>query len=138
MAAPDRRKRKKKVVVKTLVRVFFVLLLLSMLAAYISNQVTIVALAGEVSVATHRQIESSCERDVSAHNRHAETSETGTRPVTAMIALMFHQTKASGKSAKEVKGYLAMMSSMRMSTRMSPTAIPARLAFPCWYSIPAR
>ena len=31
----------KKVVVKTLVRVFFVLLLLSMLAAYISNQVTI-------------------------------------------------------------------------------------------------
>ena len=41
MAAPDRRKRKKKVVVKTLVRVFFVLLLLSMLAAYISNQVTI-------------------------------------------------------------------------------------------------
>ena len=41
MAAPDRRKRKKKVVGKTLVRVFFVLLLLSMLAAYISNQVTI-------------------------------------------------------------------------------------------------
>lgn len=41
MAAPDHRKRKKKVVVKTLVRVFFVLLLLSMLAAYISNQVTI-------------------------------------------------------------------------------------------------
>ena len=41
MTAPDRRKRKKKVVVKTLVRVFFVLLLLSMLAAYISNQVTI-------------------------------------------------------------------------------------------------
>ena len=41
MAARDRRKRKKKVVVKTLVRVFFVLLLLSMLAAYISNQVTI-------------------------------------------------------------------------------------------------
>ena len=41
MAAPDRRKRKKKVVVKTLVRVFFVLLLLSMLVAYISNQVTI-------------------------------------------------------------------------------------------------
>lgn len=41
MAAPDRRKPKKKVVVKTLVRVFFVLLLLSMLAAYISNQVTI-------------------------------------------------------------------------------------------------
>ena len=41
MAARDRRKRKNKVVVKTLVRVFFVLLLLSMLAAYISNQVTI-------------------------------------------------------------------------------------------------
>lgn len=41
MAAPDRRKRKKKVLVKTLVRVFFVLLLLSMLAAYISNQVSI-------------------------------------------------------------------------------------------------
>ena len=41
MAAPDRRKRKKKVVVKTHVRVFFVLLLLSMLAAYISTQVTI-------------------------------------------------------------------------------------------------
>ena len=41
MAAPDRRKRKKKVVVKTLVRVFFVPLLLSMLAAYISNQVSI-------------------------------------------------------------------------------------------------
>ena len=41
MAAPDRGKRKKKVVVKTLVRVFFVLLLLSMLAAYISTQVTI-------------------------------------------------------------------------------------------------
>ena len=40
MAAPDRRKRKKKVVVKTLVRVFFVLLL-SMLVAYISNQVSI-------------------------------------------------------------------------------------------------
>ena len=41
MAAPDRRKRTKKLVVKTLVRGFFVLLLLSMLAAYISNQVTI-------------------------------------------------------------------------------------------------
>ena len=41
MAAPDLRKRTKKGVVKTLVRVFFVLLLLSMLAAYISNQVTI-------------------------------------------------------------------------------------------------
>jgi len=41
MAAPDRRKRKKNVVVKTLVRVFFGLLLLSMLAAYISNQVSI-------------------------------------------------------------------------------------------------
>ena len=41
MAAPDRRKRKKKVVVKTLARVFFGLLLLSMLAAYISNQVSI-------------------------------------------------------------------------------------------------
>ena len=41
MVAPDRRQRKKKVVVKTLVRVFFVLLLLSMLAAYISNQVSI-------------------------------------------------------------------------------------------------
>lgn len=41
MATQDRRKRKKKVVWKTLVRVFFVLLLLSMLAAYISNQVTI-------------------------------------------------------------------------------------------------
>jgi len=41
MATQDRRKRKKKVVWKTLVRVFFVLLLLSMLIAYISNQVTI-------------------------------------------------------------------------------------------------
>ena len=41
MATQDRRKRKKKVVWKTLVRLFFVLLLLSMLAAYISNQVTI-------------------------------------------------------------------------------------------------
>ena len=48
MAAPDRRKRKKKVVVKTLVRVFFVLLLLSMLAAYISNQVTISAKRAEL------------------------------------------------------------------------------------------
>ena len=41
MAAPDRRKRKKNVVWRTFVRLFFVLLLLSMLAAYISNQVTI-------------------------------------------------------------------------------------------------
>ena len=41
MAAPDRRKRKKNVGVKTLARVFFGLLLRSMLAAYISNQVTI-------------------------------------------------------------------------------------------------
>ena len=41
MAARDRRKRKKKVVWRTFVRLFFVLLLLSMLAAYISNQVTI-------------------------------------------------------------------------------------------------
>ena len=48
MAAPDRRKRKKKVVVKTLVRVFFVLLLLSMLAAYISNQVTISSKCAEL------------------------------------------------------------------------------------------
>ena len=41
MATKGRGKRKKKVVWKTLARVFFVLLLLSMLAAYISNQVTI-------------------------------------------------------------------------------------------------
>ena len=41
MAAQDRRKRKKNVVWRTFVRLFFVLLLLSMLAAYISNQVTI-------------------------------------------------------------------------------------------------
>ena len=41
MAARDRRKRKKNVVWRTFVRLFFVLLLLSMLAAYISNQVTI-------------------------------------------------------------------------------------------------
>ena len=41
MTARDRRKRKKNVVWRTFVRLFFVLLLLSMLAAYISNQVTI-------------------------------------------------------------------------------------------------
>ena len=41
MEARDRRKRKKNVVWRTFVRLFFVLLLLSMLAAYISNQVTI-------------------------------------------------------------------------------------------------
>ena len=41
MAARDRRKRKKNVVWRTFVRLFFVLLLLSMLAAYISNQVPI-------------------------------------------------------------------------------------------------
>ena len=41
MAARDRRKHKKNVVWRTFVRLFFVLLLLSMLAAYISNQVTI-------------------------------------------------------------------------------------------------
>lgn len=41
MAARDCRKRKKNVVWRTFVRLFFVLLLLSMLAAYISNQVTI-------------------------------------------------------------------------------------------------
>ena len=41
MAARDHRKRKKNVVWRTFVRLFFVLLLLSMLAAYISNQVTI-------------------------------------------------------------------------------------------------
>ena len=41
MAARGRRKNKRKVVWKMIVRLFFALLLLSMLAAYISNQVTI-------------------------------------------------------------------------------------------------
>ena len=56
MAAPDRRKRKKKVVVKTLVRVFFVLLLLSMLVAYISNQVSISSRRAELQT-LNEQIE---------------------------------------------------------------------------------
>ena len=56
MAAPDRRKRKKKVVVKTFVRVFFVLLLLSMLAAYISNQVAISSKRAELQT-LNEQIE---------------------------------------------------------------------------------
>ena len=41
MTNQDRRKHGKKLVWKTVLRLFFVLLLLSMLAAYISNQVTI-------------------------------------------------------------------------------------------------
>ena len=41
MTVKGRRKNKRKVVWKTIVRLFFALLLLSMLAAYISNQVTI-------------------------------------------------------------------------------------------------
>lgn len=41
MAVQARKKRKKKHFLQTPVRLFFVLLLLSMLAAYISNQVTI-------------------------------------------------------------------------------------------------
>ncbi len=41
MTNQGRRKRKKNLVWKWVVRLFFVLLLFSMLAAYISNQVTI-------------------------------------------------------------------------------------------------
>ena len=41
MASKSRRKRRKNTVWKVVLRLFFVLLLLSMLAAYISNQVTI-------------------------------------------------------------------------------------------------
>lgn len=41
MASKSRRKRRKNTVWKAVLRLFFVLLLLSMLAAYISNQVTI-------------------------------------------------------------------------------------------------
>ncbi len=41
MANPSRRKRKKNIVWRSLLRLFLVLLLLSMLAAYISNQVAI-------------------------------------------------------------------------------------------------
>ena len=56
MTNPGRKKRKKKVVVKTLVRVFFVLLLLSMLAAYISNQVAISSKRAELQT-LNEQIE---------------------------------------------------------------------------------
>ena len=41
MANPSRRKRKKKTLLGGVFRLFLVLLLLSMLAAYISNQVSI-------------------------------------------------------------------------------------------------
>ena len=41
MANPSRKKRKKNTVWRGLLRLFFVLLLLSLLAAYISNQVAI-------------------------------------------------------------------------------------------------
>ena len=41
MASKSRRKRRKNTVWKVVLRLFFVLLLLSMLVAYISNQVTI-------------------------------------------------------------------------------------------------
>ena len=41
MANPSRRKRKKKSVVGAVVKLLFALLLLSMLAAYIANQVAI-------------------------------------------------------------------------------------------------
>lgn len=41
MANPTRRKRKRNPFVRTIFRLFFILLLLSMLAAYISNQVAI-------------------------------------------------------------------------------------------------
>ena len=41
MANPNRRKRKRNTVWRGLLRLFFLLLLLSLLAAYISNQVAI-------------------------------------------------------------------------------------------------
>ena len=41
MASKSRRKRRKNTVWKAVLRLFFVLLLLSMLVAYMSNQVTI-------------------------------------------------------------------------------------------------
>ena len=41
MTNPGRKKRKKNTVLRTVFRLFFFLLLLSMLAAYISNQVAI-------------------------------------------------------------------------------------------------
>ena len=41
MTNPTRKKRKKNPLLRTVFRLFFVLLLLSMLAAYISNQVAI-------------------------------------------------------------------------------------------------
>ena len=67
MAAPDRRKRKKKVVVKTLVRVFFVLLLLSMLAAYISNQVTISSKRAELDTLNEQIAQQKTENEEMQH-----------------------------------------------------------------------
>lgn len=56
MASQGRRKQKKKVVWKALLQLLFVLLLLSMLAAYISNQVRISSKKAELET-LNQQVE---------------------------------------------------------------------------------
>ena len=56
MTNPGRKKRKKNTVLRTVFRLFFFLLLLSMLAAYISNQVAISSKRAELQT-LNEQIE---------------------------------------------------------------------------------
>ena len=57
MANQSRKKGGKRAFGKTLIRLFFVLMLLSMLAAYISNQVTISSKRAELETLNEQQTE---------------------------------------------------------------------------------
>ena len=55
MTNPSRKKRRKNTVLRTVFRLFFLLLLLSMLAAYISNQVAISSKRAELQTLNEQQ-----------------------------------------------------------------------------------
>ena len=55
MTNPSRKKRRKNTVLRTVFRLFFILLLLSMLAAYISNQVAISSKRAELQTLIDQQ-----------------------------------------------------------------------------------
>ena len=94
MAARDRRKRKKNVVGRTFVRLFFVLLLLSMLAAYISNQVTISSKRAELDTLNEQIAQQRLKtRRCSAFSAATQTrSPSGSRGI---LTITLHPTSAS-------------------------------------------
>ena len=68
MTNTGRKKRRKNAVVTMAFRLFFVLLLLSMLAAYISNQVTISSKRAELETLNEQVAQQQTERSRDSYN----------------------------------------------------------------------